>query len=150
MSQPSGSYAMETAEETSSLIDFLRRPNPTVNSEHSWKGNNTKSTSFTGKKPKEFVEWTDFNYDTLQAIYGDVLKRKIPQHDVPNFQRHLPFHLCEIQDKDSLEALLVRWNNAVVSYALSFAQCTDPSRVSTIGYGEEDIFMARGSHAYIA
>lgn len=140
----------EMAEETLTLDDYLRRPNPVVNSAYSWTGTNTKSRTSTHTKPKEIVEWKDFNYNSLQAMYGDTLKLKIHLQNLPNLSRHLPFHLSEIQDEDSLEALLIRWNNTIVSYALSVAQRSDGLiGADTAGYREGEIFMARGGHAFI-
>ena len=130
-----------------SLIDYLTQPNPRVNSDSSWEGSNTASYSDTDMLPKKIVEWKDFTYDTLQAIYGDILKEKILGQDPPDFGQHLPFHLLHIQDEDSLEALLVRWNNAVVSYALSVTPW--PNNLSSGGYPPNEIHMARGGHAWI-
>lgn len=130
------------------LDEYLRRPNPAVTSDNSWTGTNTRSGS--SMKPSEIVEWEDFNYSTLQAIYGETLKLEIHSQDLPDFSFHLPFHLSEIQDEDSLEALLIRWNNAVVSYALSVAQRSNGTiRADTAGHRAGEIFMARGGHAYI-
>jgi hypothetical protein len=132
---------------TLSLIDYLKQPNPRVNSNSSWEGTNTASTTNTYMVPRKIVEWKDFTHDTLQAIYGDILKVEILEQDLPDFGRHLPFHLLHIQDEDSLEALLVRWNNAVVSYALSMTPCHNNS--SSEGYHPNEIHMARGGHAWI-
>ena len=64
--------------------------------------------------PSEIQERKYFNCGTLQATYGANLKLEIHSQDLPNFSLHLPFRLSEIHDEDSLEALLIRWNNAVV------------------------------------
>lgn len=130
------------------LHEYLRRPNPAVNLDNSWTGTNTKSgASIT---LSEIKEWKDFNYSTLQAIYGEALKLEIHSQDLPDYSLHLPFHLSELQDEDSLEALLIRWNNAVVSYALSVAQRSDGAiRADTAGHRAGEIFMARGGHAFI-
>jgi len=134
-------------EKTLSLIDYLKQPNPRVNSDSSWEGPNTASTTNTHMVPRKIVEWKDFTHDTLQAIYGDILKVEILGQDLPDFSRHLPFHLLHIQDEDSLEALLVRWNNAVVSCALSVTPCQNNIRSG--GYPPNEIHMARGGHAWI-
>lgn len=132
---------------TSSLIDYLKQPNPRVNSDTSWEGVNTASITSTHMKPGKIVEWKDFTHDTLQAIYGDILKVEILGKDLPDFGRHLPFHLLQIQDEDSLEALLVRWNNAVVSYALSVTPCQID--IKSGGVPPNEIHMARGGHGWI-
>ena len=139
---------LKMAGDTLTLDEYLRRPNPAVTRDNSWTGTNT--TSGPSMKPSEIVEWKDFNYSTLQAIYGETLKLEIHSQDLPDFSLHLPFHLSEIQDEDSLEALLIRWNNAVVSYALSVAQRSNGAiRVDAAGHRAGEIFMARGGHAFI-
>ena len=130
-----------------SLIDYLKRPNPDVNSDQSWLGPNT-STPATPLRlhASDIVEWKDFNLETLLNIYGEILK--LPADDLPDFSCSLPFHLIQIKDEDSLEALLIRWNNAVVSCALSVAQ--RPGKVGSPnerGIDTEEIHMARGGHA---
>lgn len=138
------------AGDTLTLDEYLRRPNPAVIRDNSWTGTNTKSGSSTNMKPSEIVEWKDFNYSTLQAIYGKTLNLEMRLQDLPDFSHSLPFHLSEIQDEDSLEGLLIRWNNAVVSYALSVAQRSDGAiSGDTAGHRAGEIFMARGGHAYI-
>ncbi|MCJ1367796.1 hypothetical protein MMC16_006930 [Acarospora aff. strigata] len=151
MAWESGPDANDMAGENLSLIDYLSRPNPTINSDYSWTGVNTNSTKAKGMRPnKDFIDWKDFNHDTLQAIYGEVLKLEFPQQELPDYNRHLPFHRSEIHDEDSLEALLIIWNNAVVSRALSVAQRSlRLSSSDTAGYATEEIFMARGGHAMI-
>ena len=138
------------ASETLTLHDYLRRPNPAVKRDNSWTGTNTRSGSSTNTKPSKIVEWKDFNYNSLQALYGRILKREVHSQDLPDFSLHLPFHLREIQDEDSLEALLIRWNNAVVSCALSVAQRSNGLiSTDTAGHRAGEIFMARGGHAFI-
>ena len=98
----------------------------------------------------EVVDWTDFTYDTLEAIYGDLLKLEVHQQDLPDLKRGFPFHLTEIRDEDSLEALLIRWNNAVISEALSLTHRGEQSGdLDSEGHGANEIFMARGGHAKI-
>lgn len=136
------------ARDTLTLHEYLRIPNPTVNLDNSWTGTNTKSGP--SMTPSEIKEWKDFTYSTLQAIYGELLKLEMRSQDLPNFSLHLPFHLSKIQDEDSLEALLIRWNNAVVSCALSVAQRSDGViRAEIAGHRAGEIFMARGGHAFI-
>ncbi|MCJ1359471.1 MAG: hypothetical protein MMC33_009473 [Icmadophila ericetorum] len=135
------------ARESISLMKYLKLPNPAVNSDHSWLGGTTSTpAAHIRLRASDIVEWEDFNLETLCHIYGRILE--LPADDLPDFARHLPFHLSEIKDEDSLEALLIRWNNAVVSCALSVAQRADIAD----GHGgsrlnAEEIYMARGGHA---
>lgn len=133
-----------------SLISYLTKPNPIVSSGKSWPGNNTASRRNTYLEPNAIMDWADFNHETLQAMYGETLKIKIRGQKLPDFGGHFPFHFIEIQDEDSLEALLIRWNNAVVSCALSVAQNDPHLRASSdLGDVSNEIYMARGGHAHI-
>ena len=132
-----------------SLINFLKQPNPKVCSEYAWEGSNTRSANSAWKKPDHIRKWEDFEYTEVSAIFGDLLKREIDQQKLPDFGKELPFHLTEIRDEDSLEALLVRWNNAVVSTALSVAQRGDRSADSDPSVRSDEIFMARGGQGWI-
>lgn len=53
---------------------------------------------------------------------------------------HLPF--CEIHDEDSLEALLIKWNQSVVSDALDVTQ-----KLSGADQAQAKICMVRGGQA---
>ena len=113
-----------------SILEYLRSDSPIVSSVHypqddvklSKKGRNTTNSNYT--QPKCILEWEDFEFDSLQAIYNGRL-RKVLDQEISNFTDHsavphLPF--CEIHDEDSLEALLIKWNQSVVSDALDVTQ----------------------------
>lgn len=134
---------------TQTLLEYLISPNPQVNSEHSWTGSNTKSTGNMWGGFKELEDWEDFSFETLDEIYGDLLHRDFDQQDLPDFNKNLPYHLTEIRNEDTLETLLIRWNNAVVSAALAVSQRT-PFRATDFQHeGCGEIFMARGGQASI-
>ena len=94
----------------------------------------------------DIVEWKNFNLKNLLHIYGEILK--IPANKLPNFSWGLPFHLVEIKDEDSLEALLIRWNNAIISCALLVAQrAGEVDNLNKERLKNEEIYMARDGQA---
>jgi len=132
------------------LLDYLSTPNPLINSRHSWTGSNTKSTSngwCSYSHPP--VEWKEFNFDTLSELNKDLLYQEFSEEDLPNFNQKLPYHMTEIRNENTLNSLLVRWNNAVVSAALAAAQSESLKKVGSRNGHEEEIFMACGCQAAI-
>ncbi len=133
-----------------SILEYLRSDSPIVSNVHyaqddiqpSKKGRNTTSPGYA--KPKCILEWEDFEFDSLQAIYKGRL-RKVLDQEINNFIDrsaipHLPF--CEIHDEDSLEALLIKWNQSVVSDALDVTQ-----KLSGADQAQAKIYMVRGGQA---
>ena len=124
------------------LLDYLSQPNPVVRSEYSREGSNTTKKVY--KDFTDLTEWKEFKYETLQTVLGNVLKNDVSKYHLPDLNQLLPnhltpFHLTEIHDEDSLDGLLVRWNQNVVSAALTVAQRHHPK--------EDVIGMARGGQA---
>jgi hypothetical protein len=122
------------------LLDYLRVQDPVLVSDKCRGGANTKSKTAKYVTPRWIDKWEDFEYDSLQSIYGGaldrVLKRDFPLKDFSAIPR-IPF--CEVFDENSLEALLTKWNQSVVSEALSAAQeCLHKPQTS------KAIYMARG------
>lgn len=139
------------AEEPLSLNKYLRRPNPCINNQHALKGPTTSCNEKFDEplRAKDVKEWTDFQEDALETIYGTILERNIHQHNPDIFAGALSdANLREIHDEDSLEALLIRWNYGVVSTALSIAQrqLTSP-KLGEVGHCADEISMVRGGQA---
>lgn len=132
---------------TQTLLDYLTTPNPPINSEHSWTGSNTKSTGTMWCAYSKLKVWKDFKFDTLNELYKDLLYRVFNEEDLPNFNQKFPYHITEIRNENTLNSLLVRWNNAVVSAALAASQ--GHSLKDSESRGEGDIFMACGCQATI-
>ena len=137
------------AKVTSSLRSYLNQPNPKICSKHSWEGNNTRSNNGGWQTPDHIHKWEDFEHDAVTGFFYKDLEADIKDQNLPNFISRLPFHLKEIHDEDSLEALLVRWTNAVVSTALAVAQRRDASNDSDASTYSNEIFMARGGQGWI-
>ena len=134
---------------TKSILDYLRSESPIVTTVHydddekpKLSKTNTKNVGY--KRPKCIRQWDDFHFDSLQAIYDGYLRKALAQ-EIGNFTDHskiphLPF--CEIHDEDSLEALLIKWNQSVVSDALNMTQ-----DLSGADQAESKIYMVRGGQA---
>ena len=132
-----------------SLRKYLNRPNLKFCSKHSWEGNNTRSTNGGWEEPDRFRKWEEFEYDFVTGLFNDELEAEVKDHDLPKFIDGLSFHLKEIHDEDSLETLLARWTNAVVSTTLTVAQRGDTSIDSDTCTDSDQIFMARGGEGWI-
>ncbi len=85
---------------------------------------NTKSISRVNRwdQPKNVVKWHDFEYDALQSIYDGSLSEILRQSfELERFNiPEVPF--CQIHDEDFLETLISKWNQSMISSALSAAQ----------------------------
>ncbi|KAL9128408.1 MAG: hypothetical protein Q9217_002899 [Psora testacea] len=125
------------------LVSSLLAKNPQLNASASRPGQNTKSGSKANPwdQPKKIVRWQDFEYDALQSIYSGKL-RQILDHtfDLDDITiPEIPF--CQIHDEDSLESLIIKWNQSITSTALSAAQGYLGTRHT------EKIYMCKGGQA---
>ncbi len=143
-------------EKTSSLLHYLRKPNPEVDSTWSLKDGRTGSKSRKRGGPHDnhlllmALEWEGLKWKDLKPIFDEILD--LPVNNMPSFEDHLDFpnHLKEVSDENSLDTLLARWNYPVVSTALSVAQGHVKFR-DTIDANEHpcEISMAKGGQAWI-
>ena len=128
---------------TQPLLAHLRARNPQLVTSTAGSRQNTRSGSIRNPwdHPRRIVKWRDFEYDTLQSIYGgtlrEVLEKSFDLDDV--FIPRIP--LCQIYDEDSLQTLLIRWNLSVTTSALSAAQGHLKIRRT------EKIYMCKGGQA---
>ena len=125
------------------LLDYLKNENPVLVCDKCPSGANTSSKPKTYLTPGRIDKWEDFDYDSLRSIYGGalhrVLKREFACKDFSTIPR-VPFR--EVSDEDSLETLLTKWNQSVISEALSVAQqCLYKPPTTKI------IYMAKGGQA---
>ena len=144
------------AESTSSLLSYLKKANPTVDSTWSITDGKTGNKSDRKYTPHDshhlhrVVQWKGMEWKDLKPIFNDILD--LPVGNLPNFEDLLihPGHLKEVSDESSLETLLIRWNYPVVSSALSIAQ-DHAGFQDTIGASEcqHKISMARGGQAWL-
>jgi len=130
------------------LLEYLITPNPQINSENSWKGSNTKSTGSMWLSYSELNVWEEFNFNSLNELYKDTLQQLFNTDDLPSFNQKLPYHITEIRSENTLNSLLIRWNNAVVSAALAASQSRSLNKRKSPSPREE-IFMACGCQATI-
>ncbi|KAL9079976.1 MAG: hypothetical protein Q9157_001173 [Trypethelium eluteriae] len=124
------------------LLSYLKRDNPTL-----WRfGNTSSSTTMTkspGWRPPSIYPWDEFNYDTLQRMSGRLLYsilRKPLNKDLPQFSP-IPAMFRTISDEDSLDSLLIKWTQSVVSEALAVVHEQHPAM------NEFHARMARGGQA---
>lgn len=133
-----------------SILEYLSSDSPIVSNVHcpqddvkpSNKGRNTANPKCA--KPKCILGWEVFQFDPLQAIYNGRL-RKVLDQETSNFIDnsaipHLPFR--DIHDEGSLEALLVKWNQSVVSDALDVTE-----KLSGADQAQAKIYMVRVGQA---
>ncbi|MCJ1396295.1 hypothetical protein MMC18_009184 [Xylographa bjoerkii] len=141
------------------LLHYLTKANPEVDS--SWSltdrksANPSKSRSKAATHDKRFLEdileWEGIGLEKdLEPLFGDILS--FPVNNMPTFEDALqhPRHLNEIHDESSFEALLIRWNYAIVSAALSIAQHHEEFPRSLYARDHVgEISMAKGGQAWI-
>ena len=126
-----------------SLLEYLGAKNPSIIRDACPSGGNTKSKKRTYLRPTQIGKWEDFDYHSLRSMYGGALGRALGlEVSCQEFSTipQLPF--CGIADEDSLEALLVKWNQSVVPEALSKGQeCLYKHQ------SRKKIYMAKGGQA---
>ncbi len=135
-----------------SVLDYLRLDNPVVSAVHYHKDDypqesrvkSANTSNIRYLRPKYIKQWDDFDFRSLEAIYGGQLREALARESI-DFTDHsaiprLPFR--EIHDGNSLEALLIKWNQSVVSDALKMTQ----SRMGA-GQSHDQIYMVRGGQA---
>ena len=105
---------------TVSMLDYLRKKDPSISRNECQPGPNTKSGSGYWKVPTRIEEWRDFEYDSLQSMYGGKLQGILnSQFSLHDFSKHIPpCPFREIWDENSLETLVVKWNQSTVCEAL--------------------------------
>ena len=120
------------------LLEYLTLPNPAVDGEACSKGSNTKSTKREYSYPREICDWEDFRFDTLNAFWdGDLGKALKEDFILQDFSEIPTFPFCHYFDENSLESLLVKWNQSIVSEALAKAQ-------KFLDRGSNPVFMVKG------
>ncbi|CAD6578640.1 MAG: hypothetical protein ASARMPRED_008790 [Alectoria sarmentosa] len=126
------------------LLNYLKVKNPILVSDTCRGGENTCSIANTYLVPGRIGKWEDFDYDSLRSIYGGALHRVLTREFFCQDFSNIPLvPFCQVSDEDCLEALLIKWNQSVVSEALSVTQ-QHLYRSQT----HEDIYMARGGQAH--
>lgn len=60
----------------STLLKYLRRPNPTLDCKKSSVGENTFNAKWNPITGLE--DWADFNYSTLMQLHGYILRQQVP------------------------------------------------------------------------
>ena len=141
--------ASQTMGSTQTLLEYLSTPNPQINSEHSWTGSNTISTGPMWCAFTKMRIWKDFKFDTINKLYKDILNQKFSAEELPNFKHNFPYHLTEIRNENTLNSLLIRWNNAVVSAALAASQRRLSKEIASHSTEDREIFMACGCQATV-
>lgn len=144
------------AEEASTLLHYLKRPNPEVDSTWSLTDRRSGAKSKVKASPhdalqlREAFKWEGMEWEVLKPILDGILE--LPVSSMPNFEDFLiyPSHLKEVSDENSLDTLLTRWNYPVVAAALSKAQSHDDFR-DKLGTSEHlhEISIARGGQAWL-
>ena len=127
---------------TQSLLNYLRSRDPHLDATPCRPGKNTASKNNPWDLPQRIEVWKDFEYDALQSIYGGVLRQVLERQFALETFAIPEFPFCHIHDEDSLESLLVKWNQSVMSNALSTAQGCLEGRLI-----DGEIYMCEGGQA---
>lgn len=123
------------------LLQYLRKDNPPLKTQHCIRGKNTKSMPSVWVRPEEIRSWEDFDLESLKTIYSGELNEVLQCHH-PGLHDHakIPqFPFCEIRDEDSLNTLLNKWTYSTVTDALVAAQ--------SFHRNSQSIYMVKGAQA---
>ncbi|KAL9005309.1 MAG: hypothetical protein Q9188_001900 [Gyalolechia gomerana] len=126
------------------LLDYLTSSNPVLDRTNCTHGT-TKAPEFLYDTPKSLELWSDFDSDSLYAIDNGSFKKILEsQFDLEDFSNipEIPFR--QIFDEDSLESLLIKWTQSVVTEALAKAQSNTGSKPYT-----KLVYMVKGGQGLI-
>lgn len=105
-----------------SIIEFLTAKNPDISPLGAYKKRNTSRHDY--HYPRELREWKEFNFETLEAIFGGELLKEAnkKRSTLP----HYP-HIDEIDqslgsDEPSTRSILAKWNHTIVLASLRQVQ----------------------------
>ncbi|KAK2775372.1 hypothetical protein FQN52_003136 [Onygenales sp. PD_12] len=100
------------------LLEYLSVVDPDLDRTNVKKGLNSFNTNWDVLEGVE--EWTDFTYENLIAMLGDLLARPYQQHEL-----HTPAPIqrstCCIVDEPTVTAVILKWNHTIVDCALETA-----------------------------
>ena len=123
-----------------SLLEYLRSENPVLNGNMCQGKGNTSSKTWSWITPRAIEVWEDFNLDSLDKIYDGQLKEVLECHfPLRDFSAIPEYPFCEIHDESSLDVLIAKWNQSMITDALSSAQIFLAHRLN---HGR--IYMVRG------
>ncbi|PGH30717.1 hypothetical protein GX50_06530 [[Emmonsia] crescens] len=117
----------------STLLEYLSVTDPSLDRTNVKTGSNSFNSDWEDLEGIE--EWTDFIYENLIAMLGDVLARPYQQHE---FDPPAPVQrsACCIINEPTVTAVLLKWNHTIVDCALelaSKASATMPAISWTLG-----------------
>ena len=120
----------------SSLEEFLRRPNPFIESieapglpddekkkkeRRENRNANTRGRSY--DHPRVTKKWEEFNLEAFNSVYSEPLQRVLTQvAQFNDYPTKLDFPLSKILNEDCLETLLIKSNHSIICEALGVAQ----------------------------
>ncbi|KAK2813735.1 hypothetical protein FQN50_000133 [Emmonsiellopsis sp. PD_5] len=100
------------------LLEYLSVVDPDLDRTNVKKGLNSFNRNWDVLEGVE--EWTDFTYENLIAMLGDLLARPYQQHEL-----HTPAPIqrstCCIIDEPTVTAVILKWNHTIVDCALETA-----------------------------
>lgn len=115
-SSPTGD-TMESRAQATSILEFLTAENPRVG--RSKPASKTLTSSPLYYFPKQLKAWDEFNFETLQQIFGGDLIREARRKDRTLFYPTIiPEADCKVTDERTTTRLLVKWNESIVVSAL--------------------------------
>lgn len=115
-SSPTG-VTMESRAQATSLLEFLTTKNPEVDQPEL--AHKTLTSSPLYYIPKQLKAWDEFNFETLQQIFGGDLIREARRMDrVLPYPMIIPEADCKVTDERTTTRLLAKWNESIVISAL--------------------------------
>ncbi|KAI1854063.1 hypothetical protein JX265_003613 [Neoarthrinium moseri] len=107
-----------------SLLEYLTAKNPDIdNREPADKKNTSRNSYFV---PKQLIEWTEFSFQTLQAVYEGQLIEKAREKDtpLPDYPFCVPDVDCVVDCEPATVHIMTKWNHGIVTPALDAVRDT--------------------------
>jgi hypothetical protein len=107
-----------------SVLEFLTARNPTITPTGEGKGSNTSRHDYFW--PKEVRPWKEFNYKTLETIFGGELLKEAQRKrsSLPHYPHLDELDLALGKDEPSTRSLINKWNHTIVVASLRAVQHT--------------------------
>lgn len=134
-----------------SIIEYLTAKNPDISPTDACKKRNTSHHDY--HSPKELREWTEFNFETLEAIFGGELLKEARKKcsSLPHYP-HLDEEIDQSlgSDEPSTRSILTKWNHTIVLAALRKTQVEFNPCVWRDRLGTKNTTNAEGSAKEVA
>ena len=106
-----------------SILEYVTADNCIIDEQASQSFGNTRSHLYFC--PRELRRWDEFDFATLEQIYGGKLMEELRSKDrhLPDYPKIWPFE-CKISEENPTVSILNKWNHTIVTEALMAVEHT--------------------------